>query len=583
MIKKFNINQKKSIIVIGILIILIMGVYWPVQHYGFIYFDDDVYITRNSHVQSGITMDGLCWAFSTKYFGLWNPITWLSFMFDYQLYGFNAGGYHWTNVILHIFNAILLFFLFRNMTGALWRSAFVAALFAIHPINVESVVWISERKNVLSTFFWMTTMLCYLWYVRQPEWKRYLPVLVSFALGLMSKPMLVTMPFVLLLMDYWPLQRTEIYPPNNIAKNITKKEKISFLILEKIPLFILSALTILITMYTPGQNAEPQFLRTTDFLERTNNAIFSYVIYVKKLFWPTDLSIFYLYLNIPVWQIFLCAVLLILVTIFVCRYCRRYPYLPVGWFWYLGTLVPVIGIVTIGDHTMADRYAYVPFIGLFVMIVWSMEHVSVKFAVMKKPLIFISVVVILLLVWASHQQIKKWATTEILFEDVIKKNPNNYFAYQVVGQEMAKKGENDRALNYYDLAIKANPRFWSAYNNKGLILQTMGRREEALENFQQAIQVNKFSADAYYNIGLFYLEDRKLDKTIEYSLKTIQIQPDYQEAYNILGIALVEQGKINEGIIQFEKVLKINPNNKNAHQNLKIAMEKSNQFKKDLN
>ncbi|HNZ32230.1 MAG TPA: tetratricopeptide repeat protein, partial [Smithellaceae bacterium] len=557
MIKKFNINQKKSIIVIGILIILIMGVYWPVQHYGFIYFDDDVYITQNSHVQSGITMDGLCWAFSTKYFGLWNPMTWLSFMFDYQLYGFNAGGYHWTNVILHIFNAILLFFLFRNMTGALWRSAFVAALFAIHPINVESVVWISERKNVLSTFFWMTTMLCYLWYVRQPEWKRYLPVLVSFALGLMSKPMLVTMPFVLLLMDYWPLQRTEIYPPNNIAKNITKKEKISFLILEKIPLFILSALTILITMYTPGQNAEPQFLRTTDFSERTNNAIFSYVIYVKKLFWPTDLSIFYLYLNISAWRIFLCAALLILVTIFVCRYFRRYPYVPVGWFWYLGTLVPVIGIVTIGDHTMADRYAYVPFIGLFVMIVWSMEHVSVKFAVMKKPLIFISVVVILLLVWASHQQIKKWATTEILFEDVIKKNPNNYFAYQVVGQEMAKKGENDRALNYYDLAIKANPRFWSAYNNKGLILQTMGRREEALENFQQAIQVNKFSADAYYNIGLFYLEDRKLDKTIEYSLKTIQVQPDYQEAYNILGIALVEQGKINEGIIQFEKVLKI--------------------------
>ena len=580
---KFYINQKKSIIVIGTLIILIMGVYWPVQHYGFIYFDDDVYITQNSHVQSGITMDGLCWAFSTKYFGLWNPMTWLSFMFDYQLYGFNAGGYHWTNVILHIFNAILLFFLFRNMTGALWRSAFVAALFAIHPINVESVVWISERKNVLSTFFWMTTMLCYLWYVRQPEWKRYLPVLVSFALGLMSKPMLVTMPFVLLLMDYWPLQRTEIYPPNNIAKNITKKEKISFLILEKIPLFILSALTILITMYTPGQNAEPQFLRTTDFLERTNNAIFSYVIYVKKLFWPTDLSIFYLYLNISAWRIFLCAALLILVTIFVCRYFRRYPYVPVGWFWYLGTLVPVIGIVTIGDHTMADRYAYVPFIGLFVMIVWSMEHVSVKFAVMKKPLIFISVVVILLLVWASHQQIKKWATTEILFEDVIKKNPNNYFAYQVVGQEMAKKGENDRALNYYDLAIKANPRFWSAYNNKGLILQTMGRREEALENFQQAIQVNKFSADAYYNIGLFYLEDRKLDKTIEYSLKTIQVQPDYQEAYNILGIALVEQGKINEGIIQFEKVLKINPNNKNAHRNLKIAMEKSNQFKKDLN
>ena len=578
---KFYINQKKSIIVIGTLIILIMGVYWPVQHYGFIYFDDDVYITQNSRVQSGMTLDGLCWAFSTKYFGLWNPMTWLSLMFDYQLYGFHAGGYHWTNVIIHIFNTILLFFLFRNLTGAVWRSAFVAALFAIHPINVESVAWIAERKNVLSTFFWIMTLLFYARYVKQPDWKRYLPVLICFALGLMSKPMLVTLPFVLLLMDYWPLERSVISPKNNMERNITKKEKISFLILEKIPLFILSALAILITIYNPAYNAETQFLRKTDFVERIGNAIFSYAMYIKKLALPTDLSIFYLYLNIPAWQIFLCAALLMIVTIFVCRYFRQYPYLPVGWFWYMGTLVPVIGIVTIGDHTMADRYAYVPFIGLFVLTAWGMEHISAQFTVLKKPLIFIAVVIILLLAWAAHHQIKTWATTQILFEDVLKKNPNNYFAYQIVGQEIAKKGENDRALYYYDMALKINSQFWSAYNNKGLILQTMGRREEALENFQQAIQVNKFSADAYYNIGLFYLEDRKLDKTIEYSLKTIQLQPDYQEAYNILGIALVEQGKINEGILQFEKVLQINPHNKNATRNLKIALEKSNQFKKE--
>ncbi|MGB5218291.1 MAG: tetratricopeptide repeat protein [Smithella sp.] len=563
------------------LIILILGVYWRVQNYDFIYFDDDIYVTQNSHVQSGFTADGLRWAFSTNYFGLWNPLTWLSLMFDYHLFGFNAGGYHWTNVILHLINSILLFLLFRNLTGAIWRSAFVAVLFAIHPINVESIVWISERKNVLSTFFWMMTMLFYARYVKEPEWKRYLPVIICFALGLMSKPMLVTLPFVLLLMDYWPLERAVISPQNNMERNTTRKEKISFLILEKIPLFILSALTVFINIYTPGHDTETQFLRTTGFIERINNAIFSYIMYIKKLFWPTDLSIFYLYLNIPAWQIFLCAVLLILITIWVCRYFRQYPYLPVGWFWYLGTLVPVIGIMTIGDHTMADRYAYVPFIGLFVMTAWGMENISAKFTVLKKPLIFISVVFILLLAWAAHNQIKIWATTQILFEDVLKKNPDNYFAYQIVGQEMAKKGEHNGALYYYDMALKINSQFWSAHNNKGLILKTMGRREEALENFQRAIQVNKFSADAYYNIGLFYLEDRKLDKTIEYSLKTMQLQPDYQEAYNILGIALVEQGKINEGILQFEKVLRINPYNKNAHRNLKLAMERSDQFKKD--
>ena len=199
MVDKFIIYQKHSIFVVLMLIILILGVYWSVQNYEFINFDDYIYVTENSHTQSGLTLDGFRWAFGTKYFGLWNPLVWLSFMLDYQLFGFNAGGYHWTNVIIHIFNTILLFFLFRNLTGAIWRSAFVAALFAIHPINVESVAWVAERKNVLSTFFWMLTMLSYVWYVKQPNWKRYLPVFVSFALGLMSKPMLVVLPFVFFL------------------------------------------------------------------------------------------------------------------------------------------------------------------------------------------------------------------------------------------------------------------------------------------------------------------------------------------------------------------------------------------------
>ena len=248
-----SIEKRSAILVILALIILCLVIYWPVQNYEFINFDDNVYVTENSHIQSGFTLDGFCWAFSTKYFDLWTPLVYLSYMFDYQLFGFNAGGYHWTNVIIHIFNTILLFFLFRNLTGAVWRSAFVAALFAIHPINVESVVWIAERKNVLSTFFWMLTMLFYVWYVKQPNWKRYLPVFISFALGLMSKPMLVTMPFVLLLLDYWPLNRTAIHTQNEADIQVTLKtgkEKLSFLILEKVPLFILSAISICIFSYS---------------------------------------------------------------------------------------------------------------------------------------------------------------------------------------------------------------------------------------------------------------------------------------------------------------------------------------------
>ncbi len=580
MFDKLSIHQKYSIFVVLILIILTLGVYWSVQNYEFINLDDFMYITQNSHVQSGITLDGFRWAFSTKYFGLWNPLTWLSFMLDYQFFRFNAGGYHWTNVIIHVFNTVLLFFLFRNLTGTVWRSAFVAALFAIHPINVESVAWIAERKNVLSTFFWMLTMLFYVWYARQPNWKRYLPVFISFALGLMSKPMLVTLPFVLLLLDYWPLNRTAINTQNETEIQVTLKagkEKLSFLILEKIPLFILSAISICVMFYLPQSASLPQFERTIDssFIQRINNAIFSYVIYLKKLFWPTDLYIPYLYFNIPAWQIFLSAIILIIITIIVCKYFKKYPYLPVGWFWYLGTLIPVIGTIQIGEQTMADRYAYVPFIGVFVIIAWGAEQIVSKNIYFKKILIFASVLIIILLTVATYNQLKLWTNTVTLFEDALKKDPNNYLAYALLGQEMAKNGENEKALYYYDMALKLNPRVYAHYNNKGVILERMGKRYEAIQIFKKAIQLNKSSAAAYYAVGLLYFEDNNLDECITYSLKAIEINPDYIEAYNLLGTALLKKGRIQEGILQFQKALHIDPYNKTAQKNLQIALKRS--------
>ncbi len=579
MFDDFSLRQKHSIFVVLMLIILILGVYWPVQNYEFIGFDDSIYIIGNSHVQSGITIEGIKWAFSTKYFGLWNPLTWLSLMVDYQFFRFNAGGYHWTNVIFHILNAILLFFLFRNLTGAIWRSAFVAALFTVHPINVESVVWIAERKNVLSTFFWMLTILFYVLYVRKPDWKRYLPVLISFALGLMSKPMLVTLPFVLLLLDYWPLNRTNVNTQNepNIQVALKPgKEKISFLIFEKVPLFVLSAVSICIMLYSPQSDYLPQFKKTidADFVQRLNNAIFSYGMYLKKLFWPTDLYLPYLYLNIPLWQIFLSAIILIIITTMVCMYYKKYPYLLVGWFWYLGTLVPVIGIIQIGEHTMADRYAYVPFIGLFLMIAWGSEQILNKKDILKKICIFLSVLIIALLTMATHNQLKLWNNTVTLFENTLGKDPNNYAAYALIGQELAKNGENEKALFYYDMTLKLNPRIYSAYNNKGVVLQKLGRRDEAIQIFKKAIQIDKSSAAAYYSIGLLYFEDKNFDECIAYSLKAIEKKPDYTEAYNLLGIALVEKGKIQEGISQFEKALRIDPYHQNAQKNLRIALEK---------
>lgn len=578
MFDQSSIHQKQSILVVLILIVLTLGVYWQVQKFDFINFDDNVYVTENRHIQSGITLDGFRWALSTKYFDLWTPLVYISFMLDYQFFRFNAGGYHWTNVIIHIFNTILLFFLFKSLTGAVWRSALVAALFAIHPINVESVAWVAERKNVLSTFFWMLTMLFYVRYVKHPNWKRYLPVFISFALGLMSKPMLVTLPFVLLLLDYWPLNRTTINTQKNTEIPIplnAGKEKLSFLILEKIPLFILSAILICISFYSPHSSSAPQSAGTVAgiFTQRIGNAIFYYAMYLKKLFWPMDLSIYYVYLNILPLQIFLSAVSLIIITILVCKYFRKYPYLSFGWFWYLGTLVPVIGIVRIGDVTVADRYAYITFIGLFVIIAWGAEQISSKVISLKKTFIFVSVFVISLLTVATYNQIKIWTNTTTVFEEALKKDQNNYLAYHIIGQEIAKKGENEKALYYYDMSLKANHKFHPAYNNKGIILKKMGKRDEALKNFEKAIEINQFFVEPYYNIGFSYLEDNNLDKSIAYFIKVIELKPDYIEAYNALGIALVKKGNIHEGILQFQKALHIDPYNKNAQRNLQIALE----------
>ncbi|MBN1655941.1 MAG: tetratricopeptide repeat protein [Deltaproteobacteria bacterium] len=573
-----SMTRKKSFLVVITLIILTLGVYWPVYDYDFVSYDDHIYVTENSNIQSGITLDGLGWAFSTKYFGLWNPLVWLSFMFDFELFGFNAGGYHCTNVIIHIINVILLFYLFRNLTGSIRHSAFVAALFAIHPINVESVAWISERKNVLSTFFWMLTMLFYVWYCKKPDWKRYLPVLISFTLGLMSKQMLVTLPFVLLLIDYWPLSRTAINTQNETESPVSVnrgKEKLGFLILEKVPLLIVSVVFIWIMFFFLPQSASTfTFERTIDdtLLQRITDAIYAYGMYLRKLFWPSDLFIPYLYLHVPIWHKLSSAIVLIVITMLACRYFRKYPYLPVGWFWYLGTLFPAIGIIQFAEHTMADRYAYVTFIGLYVVIAWGAEQILSK-KLFNKILVFVYVLGIGSLALTAYNQQKMWRNSVTLSEGTIEKDPKNYAAYTLLGKEMEVRSDYEKALYNYDMALRYNPRAYASYNNKAVILQRLGRSYEAIEVFRKAVKLNKYSGRAYYSIGLLYLEDNKIEESIEYLLKAIEKKPDYIDAYNLLGVALIKKGKIYEAIRRFEKALRIDPDNKNAQVNLRIATE----------
>ncbi len=361
------------LICIGLLLLVFLP-YAPVCVQGFSVLDDDDYVVRNSIVHAGITWKGFIWALTTNAVANWHPLTWLSHMLDCQLFGVNPGYHHLVNLLLHMANTVLLFLLFRSMTHTLWRSAFIAGLFAVHPLHVESVAWISERKDVLSAFFWILSTCAYVSYVRQPKLLRYLLVMILFALGLMAKPMLVTLPCVFLLLDYWPLER---YPSSSFRKNRYSKS-MPFLILEKLPLLALSLASSIIT-YVVQQQAGA--VRSTDAISlslRFGNAVVGYARYLAKALWPHDLAVYYPYSThgLPLWQICIALLALGSITVFVLRHARERGYLFTGWFWFLGTLVPVIGIVQVGSQAIADRYMYVPIIGLFIMVTWIFAEIG---------------------------------------------------------------------------------------------------------------------------------------------------------------------------------------------------------------
>jgi tetratricopeptide (TPR) repeat protein len=582
----FAENQLKEIHLVSLMIlvlaILTLITYWRVQYYEFVAYDDQLYVSQNYRIQAGINMKTIAGTFKDVHTGHWHPLTTLSHMVDWQMFRNNAGGHHWTNLIIHVFNTTLLFLLFWMMTGAMWRSALVAALFAIHPINVESVAWISERKNVLYAFFWFLTMIFYVWYVRSPGWKRYLPVLICFVLGLMSKAMLVTLPFVLLLMDYWPLNRTMLCGEQNqnAVPVPLRKEKISFLILEKAPLFCLTAVSIVITIYAAkSANAIYSFDIMT-LSQRLSNIAVSYGLYIKKLFWPTDLAVFYPYSIIPWWQISLAAILLIAATALACKYFKKYPYLFVGWFWYLGTLVPVIGLVRVGSQSMADRYVYVPFIGLFVIIAWLIPQTLLKLHNSKIYAFFIFAFFIILFTISTYIQIGMWKDTTTLFESALKINPHNFIAHTVLGSIESEKGNHEKALSYYHVSMKISPKYARTYCHAGTAYFRLGKYEEARNYYQKAIAVDDKFADAHYNLGVLNLTTNRPHEAMIHFNKALEIMPDEFKAHLNLGIMLLETGNITDAVGHFERAVELNPKNMEAQKGLMISRDMQKQLKK---
>jgi tetratricopeptide (TPR) repeat protein len=568
MLDKININPKKKILIVyAVLAVAMLAVFWQVNQYDFFDLDDPVYVTQNSHVQSGITLDGLRWAFSTTYAEFWHPLTWLSLMLDYQLFGLNAGGYHLTNLILHIMSALLLFWLFNRMTGSIWRSAFVAALFALHPLHVESVAWIAERKDVLSAFFWMLTLCLYIYYTEKPVIKRYLLVLFSFVCGLMSKSMVVTLPLIMILLDYWPLNRLQF---NGRKLSGAKIFKIipSWQLREKIPFFVFSAVFSIITLYAQYKPSVKDF----PLGSRIANATVSFVTYLEQIFWPHDLAVFYPFPDkLPVWQVWGAALLLIVISAVVIVMIKRLPYLFVGWLWYATTILPVIGIIQINIAAMADRYTYLPSIGVSIMLAWGIPLLFPRADMRKKILFPAGIATLAILAFLTWQQCGYWKNSFELFNHALQVTKDNYLAHDGRGIIYGKLGQYQRAIMDFNEAIRLKADYVKSYNNRGLAYAKLGRYQQAINDYDEAIRLKPDYTKAYNNRENAYKDLGRQEGEMKDFNKAGHLQSDNVNAYNEKGNAYYKYGRYQLAIENYSEAIRRQPHNILAYNNRGLA------------
>ena len=552
MLNKINIsNGRQKLIIYVVLATVTLAVYWQVSQFDFITLDDHIYVTLNRHIQSGITLDGFRWAFVTTYAEFWHPLTWLSLMFDYHVHGLNAGGY---NLILHILSTLLLFWLFNRMTGAIWKSAFVAALFAFHPLHVESVAWVSERKDVLSGFFCMLTLCLYVYYTEKPAIKRYLLVLFSFAGALMSKPIVVTLPFVLLLLDYWPLKRFESKKGNLIL----------FQFREKMPFFVFSAVFSIITFYAKPSVPVNRFPLSF----RLANAPVSFVTYLEKTFWPLNLAVFYPFpFQIQIWKVVFASLLILIISTAVIVAVKHLPYLFVGWLWYAIILLPVIGIIQVGNHAMADRYTYLPSVGIAVMLAWGMPLLFPREDIRKKFLFPAGISFLAIMALLAWQQCGYWKNSFKLFSHALSVTKNNYLAHNSIASALSNEGKNKEAIYHYNHSISIEPNYILTYINKGVIYTKLGQYQLAIENFNEAISRNPSYVEVYHKRGYAHAKFGQYQQAIEDYNKAIRLNPNYADAYIERGVTYGERGQYQLAIKDFDEAIRLNSDNAEAHNN----------------
>jgi len=588
--------QKNQIILICLFLsITTLIAFWQLKDNDFVNYDDYKYIVDNPHVKEGFDASTVAWAFTNYHVGHWHPLTWLSFILDYKLYGLNPSGYHLTNLFLHVINTLLLFLLFTGMTQAVWQSAAVAALFAIHPLHVESVAWVVERKDVLSTLFFILAMISYAGYVKRQKVQLYIVTLLLFIFGLMCKPMLVTLPFVLLLLDYWPLRRFKLGSSDEAAqsaeltsgKQSSKKKKtkrqtvevaphyssLPHLVKEKIPFFILSALSSLITVLAAQGAGAASGLEALPLGTRISNAVVSYVIYMWKMIWPQNLAVFYPHPGmLPVWEVLGALLVLALITYLVVRAANKFPYLPVGWLWYLGTMVPVIGIVQAGAQAMADRYTYIPLIGVFVMIVWGLPELAKTWRHQRIMLGILAGFIITMMVIGSWLQVRYWHESVTLFQHALDVTPQNATAHNNLGTAFREKGDMDKAIFHYMEAARIDPKDPKPYYNIGEVLAQRGEIKGAIPYFQKALDIKPDFLKARYNLGLAFMQMGDLEQASQHFRETIRIMPADKEANLNMGVIQARRGNYDEAISYFYRVLQTRPDYAEAHKNLGIAL-----------
>jgi len=537
MLNKIDISPKRQILIVYIVLILaIFAVFRQVNQYGFVNVDDPIYVTDNIYVQSGITLDGLRWAFSTIYANdFWYPLTWLSLMLDYQLYGLNAGGYHLTNIIMHILSVLLLFRLFNRMTGSIWRSAFVAALFALHPLRVQSVVWIAERKDVLSAFFWMLTLCLYVYYTEKPVIKRYLLVVFFFVCALMSKAMVVTLPLIMILLDYWPLKRFQSNKDNLILWQLR----------EKIPLFVFSTVFSVITFYAQNKPSS----KILDLGSRIANAPVSFVTYLEKTFWPHDLAVFYPFQDqLSIWQVAGAAFLITVISAYVIAMARRLPYLFVGWLWYAIVLLPVIGICQKDLMVaMSDHYTYLPSIGIAIMLAWGIPSLFPQEHTRKRILFPAAIIFLAIITFLTWEQCGYWKNSTYLWSHALKVTKDNALAHGHLAYSLAEEGIFEEAVYHYNEAIRLQPDYANAYYNRGNIYTESGQYQKAIQDYTETIRVEPDYIPAYFNRGMAYSMIGRYQAAIGDYTEAIRLKPDYAEAYNNRSAVYLNMGDIRSG------------------------------------